>query len=145
VNNNPFKGETYQSVFSERVNEEVVSNGAVGEDEADAPSEPDTESHPIFDTDAKDDTIPRPPALQLAATATSSSSSANATEEDDDTGSSDDSSDEELSPPKVANRLVPTNPADNAPTSSERPPAPANFTTYTTSGKTHICKLKDHR
>lgn len=144
VNNNPFKGETYQSVFSERVNEEVVTSNAV-EDEADAPSEPDTESHPIFDTDAKDETIPKPPTLQLAAATKSSSSSANATEEDDDTGSSDDSSDEELSPPKVANRLVPTNPTDNSPTTTERPPAPANFTTYTTSGKTHICKLKDHR
>lgn len=144
VNNNPFKGETYQSVFSERVNEEVVTSNAV-EDEADAPSEPDTESHPIFDTDAKDEIIPKPPTLQLAAATTSSSSSANATEEDDDTGSSDDSSDEELSPPKVANRLVPTNPTDNSPTTTERPPAPANFTTYTTSGKTHICKLKDHR
>lgn len=152
VNNNPFKGEIYQSVFSERVNEEVVSN-TTGEDEADAPSEPDTESHPIFDTDVKEDVIPKPPTLQLAATtSSSSSSSANATEEDDDdddTGSSDDSSDEELSPPKVANRLVPTNPTDNSPTSSssssERPPAPANFTTYTTSGNTHICKLKDHR
>lgn len=144
VNNNPFKGETYQTVFSERVNEEVV-NGL-------AEDEPDTEATPLSPA--------VPPSLK------STEDMKNFAEECADKDSNrawleEDSSDEELSPPKAANRLdeedivaaglstadegTSSITADTTVAVTDLPPAPPNFTTYRKSGNTNICELKNHR
>jgi serine/threonine protein phosphatase PrpC len=136
VNNNPFKGETYQTVFSERVNEDVVNAND---------DEPDSQSAPIPSA--------TPPSLQ-SSNITDSDLPAEC-EEMERWMNEDSSSDEDISPPKASNRLraqdIDSTESNQGSETSEsaipvgRPPAPANFTTYKTTGNTHVCQLKDHK